>query len=119
MIWPLFKKLLTLSVILKLVYLYTYCHKIPYNPLPYMRDIIYECSRTREGVIIERPLNGQFHDNNCDVILMSLLVVSNLAQTMAVSIQIFKRAYKLLSLPGKSLYRGKRMVYLVQSPISC
>ena len=36
-----------------------------------------------EGMIIERPLNGQFHDRR-DVILTSRMVVSNIFLTVAV-----------------------------------
>ena len=38
--------------------------------------------KSREGVIIERPLNDLFHDH-CDVILTSRMAVSNIFLTVA------------------------------------
>ena len=46
-------------------------------------ETLSNCTQAREGVIIEWPLNGQFHDRR-DVILTSQMAVSNIFLTVAV-----------------------------------
>ena len=60
---------------------------------------------SREGVIIECPLNGQFHDRR-DVIITSRMAVSNnfITVTVIQNIQIVSKIY----LTGRSRLRRDR-----------